>query len=268
LLLHGYGHGAFVWEEIAQYLEDDFRLYALDFRGHGESAWDPQGRYEIDRLVADVVAAAQALALERPIVVGHSMGAEVALRYCALYPDRVERLVLIDHGPEAAIAGLRVVQQNAESANREFHAVEEYADLLRELYPLASAARVVRLARESSRRGAGGSLVPRMDPAFSRVARGRIAKADERGRVSNAILWRLLGEFTCPTLVVRGAASSVLAADVAERMARSCLVNGRVQTVPRAGHGVMIDNPEGMLAAMAPFLYDGSADTMSGGQLQ
>jgi len=94
-----------------------------------------------------------------------------------------------------------------------------------------------------------------MDPAL----RGFVASRDpasgiEDETLSPAAQWAALGRIACPTLVVRGAASDILSPDTAEKMAEEVLGSGRLAVVPRAGHSVMTDNPEGFLEAVSAFL--------------
>jgi pimeloyl-ACP methyl ester carboxylesterase len=67
-------------------------------------------------------------------------------------------------------------------------------------------------------------------------------------------LWDALARVPCPTLVVRGAASDVVSADVADRMAEEVLAQGRLVVIPRAGHSVMVDNPEACRDALTAFV--------------
>jgi pimeloyl-ACP methyl ester carboxylesterase len=68
--------------------------------------------------------------------------------------------------------------------------------------------------------------------------------------------WDALRAVPCPTLVVRGAASDVFSADVADKMADAVLQKGVLAVVPQAGHSVMTDNPEGFQQAVCDFLLD------------
>lgn len=96
LLLHGLASAAHIWNLVAPLLAaHDYSVTALDQRGHGESE-KPNTGYDFDTIIADDAAAVQALGLERPVVVGHSWGAAVALQYAAMYPDSVHALVLVD----------------------------------------------------------------------------------------------------------------------------------------------------------------------------
>ena len=58
LLLHGFGNEAHIWDDFAPIVAPHYRTLALDHRGHGQSDWDREGRYDIDSLVDDVESAA------------------------------------------------------------------------------------------------------------------------------------------------------------------------------------------------------------------
>jgi pimeloyl-ACP methyl ester carboxylesterase len=72
------------------------RAVALDLRGHGKSEAPRNGEYSIEAQAEDVSAVADALGLERFSLVGHSMGAGVALAYAGAHPERVTHLLLAD----------------------------------------------------------------------------------------------------------------------------------------------------------------------------
>ncbi len=56
LLLHGFGNEAHIWDDFAPEVAPYYRTLALDHRGHGESSWDSERRYDLDTLVRDVEA--------------------------------------------------------------------------------------------------------------------------------------------------------------------------------------------------------------------
>lgn len=95
LLLHGFQSAALNWLRCAMALEDSYDLILLDFRGHGLSA-GPAHRFSLDQLTADTAALIKALDLGSVFVLGHSMGAEVAGRVAAAYPDQVRAVVMED----------------------------------------------------------------------------------------------------------------------------------------------------------------------------
>ena len=96
LLLHGLASSSHIWDFVASLLaEHGYLVTALDQRGHGESD-KPHTGYDFATIVADAAAAVAALDIVRPIVVGHSWGAMVALQYAATYPEQVTALALVD----------------------------------------------------------------------------------------------------------------------------------------------------------------------------
>ena len=95
-----------------------------------------------------------------------------------------------------------------------------------------------------------------MDP----VLRGAVAQSvtpETRAEYEEQIraeLWDALKRVQCPTLVVRGAASDIMSADVADKMVEDTLLQGRLAVVGRAGHSVMTDNPDGFRDAVCAFI--------------
>jgi pimeloyl-ACP methyl ester carboxylesterase len=98
VLLHGLASNARIWDGVAQRLAGaGRRVVALDQRGHGESE-QPAGGYDFATVCRDLAAAVAALGLQRPVLVGHSWGANVALQYAAERAEAVAGLVLVDGG--------------------------------------------------------------------------------------------------------------------------------------------------------------------------
>ena len=98
LLIHGLASAANIWDLTAPVLaQRGFRVVALDQRGHGASD-KPDHGYTFEEILADDHAVAEALHLERPVVVGHSWGGGVVLNYAAVYPQDVHAIVLVDGG--------------------------------------------------------------------------------------------------------------------------------------------------------------------------
>ena len=97
VLVHALGETSADWAPVAEALAPEYRVYALDLRGHGASDWP--GAYTIEQLTADLAAFLDALGLGRVTLVGHSVGAPPAYLYAARSPDRVTRLVLEEPAP-------------------------------------------------------------------------------------------------------------------------------------------------------------------------
>jgi pimeloyl-ACP methyl ester carboxylesterase len=102
VLIHGMTGNLAVWHlQIVPLLWDRFRVTTYDLRGHGYSSVPPTG-YDADHMAEDLLGLLDALEIERPSLAGHSYGADIALYFAHLHPQRVERIVAI----EAALPAL------------------------------------------------------------------------------------------------------------------------------------------------------------------
>jgi pimeloyl-ACP methyl ester carboxylesterase len=97
LLHHGLASTSHIWDVMLPALVQRFRVVAYDARGHGLSG-KPTTGYGFDRVSADALAVIRAARLRRPIVIGHSWGAMVALDLAAKHPRSVRGAVLLDGG--------------------------------------------------------------------------------------------------------------------------------------------------------------------------
>ena len=257
LLLHGFGNEAHIWDDFAPTVAPYYRTVALDHRGHGDSAWDEKRRYEHDDMVADVECVTKALGIDRLVIVGHSLGGRIATLFAGRHPERMAGLVLVDIGPELDARGVTRIRQDAETQTPILFSVEEYARLLSIAYPAGRPAALMRMARHGLRPRPDGRFELKTDPDLRSGLRGETPEeAAEREQAMTQAQWDALARIPCPTLVVRGAASDVLSADVADRMVDEVLPNGRLAVVAAAGHSVMTDNPDGFRDAVAGFVLD------------
>jgi len=97
LILHGLFGSGMNWRRIARDLGAKRRVLAVDLRNHGGSPW--AGTMSYEEMAGDVAALIERLGLERPAVLGHSMGGKVAMTLALTEPARVERLIVADVAP-------------------------------------------------------------------------------------------------------------------------------------------------------------------------
>jgi pimeloyl-ACP methyl ester carboxylesterase len=97
LFLHGFPESHRTWRKVLPDLARDFRVVAPDQRGFGASD-KPEGveAYKTDRILEDLIALADALALGRFTLVGHDWGGAVAWLAALRHPDRIRRLVIVN----------------------------------------------------------------------------------------------------------------------------------------------------------------------------
>jgi pimeloyl-ACP methyl ester carboxylesterase len=96
LLVHGGRDHARSWDWVAEELRHDWHIIAPDLRGHGDSAWSPDGNYEMAAFVYDLAQLVHQLNLAPVTMIAHSMGGNIATRYAGIYPENVRKLVNIE----------------------------------------------------------------------------------------------------------------------------------------------------------------------------
>jgi esterase len=241
LLLHGFTSHSRSWDTFAAAMRDRFQVLALDQRGHGETEWAQDYHYE--RMVEDVDAFVRAVGLKRFALLGLSMGGRNAYHYAGQHPEEVERLVIVDIGPEIVASGSARIQAGTQAQD-----------------VFASPEEAFQQARAANHRPADAELRHRVTNNLMQTPDGKwtfrydkALRSGPRPRPEPDEGWALLRKITCPTLVVRGEDSDILSVETAERMARE-LPHGTLVTVPDAGHSIPLDRPEGFLAAVRPFL--------------
>lgn len=97
VLLHGLSSSSRIWDLTAPLLAREFRVIAVDQRGHGLTD-RPDSDYSFAEVCGDLSALMARLGFERPVLVGHSWGAGVALQYAVEHPEGTRGLVLVDGG--------------------------------------------------------------------------------------------------------------------------------------------------------------------------
>ena len=97
VLVHGLASNCRIWDLVAPILASEFRVVALDQRGHGQS-FKPDEGYDFATVVSDLDGVRDALDLPNPIIVGHSWGGDVALEYDIAYPGKARGLCFVDGG--------------------------------------------------------------------------------------------------------------------------------------------------------------------------
>lgn len=119
LLIHGGRDHCRSWDWVARALRSDWHVIAPDLRGHGDSAWSPEGNYDMSSFVYDLSQLIHQLGGKPVTIVAHSLGGNIALRYSGLYPDMVRRLAAIEGlGPSPKLLAERAATPCAEHFRR------------------------------------------------------------------------------------------------------------------------------------------------------
>jgi len=236
VLLHGGGANVHWWDHVAPRLARDLHVVGLDFRGHGDS--DHPEELVVGAFSDDLEALLRHLGAPAPILVGHSLGARVALDHAARSGD-VGGLVLLDMARGSPPARSEATRR-ALGIRRRYATREEAVRRFRFLPGSAHAAEPLRraVAEASIRQEPDGRFGFKFDPRWSGVPSRPLPPLDA---------------VACPTLVVRGAESTLLTGDGARSLA-DAIPGALLEQVPGAGHHVHIDRPEQVCGLLEPFL--------------
>jgi pimeloyl-ACP methyl ester carboxylesterase len=239
LLAHGMAAHGHWWDRVAPRWHGTLRAASLDFRGHGDSDWLESGDYRAEAWAEDIETARAALGWERFVLVGHSMGARIALLYAARHPERLRGVVAIDF-----LAELRDDRPSRFArARRRPQPVYPSRDAAAARFRLEPDGTMLSETdlRELGRRSVRAS------------GEGWSWKFDWRALgVALDPIWPLLERVPVPALVLRGALSTLMSPAEAERVART-LPRGRAAEIPAAHHHVPLDAPKALADAIAEF---------------
>ena len=238
LLLHGLAVFAHAWDHNAEALRDDFRIVALDQRGHGDSEFGACADYRTEVFASDILGVADAFGWHTFSLVGQSMGGHNSMYVAATHPERVDRLVISDMEPVMRL-DLIAYMRDA-TAPPEYDSLEDVIAEAAARNPRPSAALQRRRAEHVVKRLPNGKLTVKYDFNAPKCWESKD-------------LWPMLGKITCPTLLVRGAESPVLRPEVAKQMV-DAIPDCTFVEIKGAGHSIGLDNPTDFDNAVRTFL--------------
>jgi len=258
LLVHGGLDHARSWDWVARALREDFHVYALDLRGHGNSAWAPGALYSVAEHVLDLSGLADIVQGFPVHIIGHSLGAVVSLVYSGIYPDRVKKVVAIegvglppvrrwDQTPGAE----RMRQWIEKVRGAEQRTPHSYPDLasavarMKEANPFLSDEVARHLTLHGTNWNADGSMIWKFD---------NFARLGAPYGMNVAEVSAMLGCIQCPVLLFWGRESFATDPELAPEAA--ALRDLRIVKVDRAGHWVHHDKLEVFLRETRKFLED------------
>jgi len=247
VFLHGGGLSAHTWDCVIAMIRERFRCVALDQRGHGDSEWSPTIDYRVASHVGDIEGFIDALKLDRPILVGQSMGGLNSIAYAIRHSDKMRAMVIVDVAPEISAPGADRIRDFASTP--ELDSPEAFLERAVKFNPIRNPAVLRRSLHYNLRATPAGKWT------FKHDQRRRTDDAMKSFQTERVSLASQVSNIKCPTLIVRGALSDVLTDESAEKFARS-LPNGRWVRIEKSGHNVQGDNPRALLDAMTTFFRE------------
>ena len=207
---------------------------AVDLRCHGDSGWSPDGKYSIDRFVADLRCVA-ASCRQPPVLIGASLGGITGLVAEGEGPPCLAALVLVDVTPTVQHSGIEKIRQfmGAQVVDG-FASIEDAADVIAAYLPLRARPKSLAGLGKNLRRHADGRYRWHWDPALLNFSDGLLLPGVGARLVAAA------GGLTLPTLLVRGGASELVSPADAERFL-ALVPHARYADISDAGHMVAGD---------------------------
>lgn len=247
VFLHGLMGSAANWRSVISSFENQFHVLAYDQRGHGRS-FKPESGYDPEDFAGDLREILDHLGWERIHLVGHSMGGRNALRFAYESPERVERLVVEDIGPEISEKGAQRIRELLDSVPTPFDsrsaARSFFQNNFEDLHPANPRAKAVgQYLYTNIVESEGG----RADWRFHKEG---ILHAASRGRATDR--WTEVESLKMPTLWVRGAESVEFPQTVYEEiLTRNSIIEGQV--IEESGHWVHFDQTAKFVATISDF---------------
>jgi pimeloyl-ACP methyl ester carboxylesterase len=244
VMVHGLDRVAHTFDHLATRFTARYRVLAIDMRGHGDSGWDPKGRYLVEDHVGDLEGLVAQLGLRNLVLWGNSTGGRVVQVFAGKRPDLVSHVISEDVGPErprqiADGYAKRVQQEQAGWASE-----EELLTQLRKTNPRMSAAVLEPYVRYATKRRADGRVEWKRDP---QLVNGFVATD----------LWRFVRNIKTPILYIIGGRSNIVPKETQEEL-RKTLPNAQLITIPDVGHYPSDEQPEEVVRIVNRFLEGGT----------
>lgn len=232
--VHGLARNSHDFDLLARDLSDHYRVICPDVVGRGRSDWlrDPMG-YALPQYVKDMLVLIARLDVESVHWLGTSMGGLIGMLLASFENTPVTRLILNDVGPIIPLEPLMRIGEYVGRAPR-FDTYDDAVGYIRAVsapFGPLSDDQWRQLTDSSLRQCADGRLELRYDPGIGDAFR----RETDGGKID---LWAVFDRIRCPTLVVRGAESDLLTAEIARAMSTRG-PRPEIVEVPRVGHAPM-----------------------------
>ena len=247
LLLHGFAQTCHSWDFVALGFSDNYRVIVLDQRGHGDSDWASDGDYSPETQQKDISGIVNELGLENFVLMGLSMGGRNSFTYAANNSGKVKALVVVDAAPQNMQQGTQNIRSFVQQDD-ELDSVDAFVERVLQYNPRRDPQQVRGSIMHNIKELPSGKWTWKYDKALRRPGRRMGSDPETEKR-----LWGYLETLQCPTLLVRGGGSDIVAMDTADRM-HQAIPNSRLATIDGAGHLVMGDSPSGFQSAVTDFL--------------
>ncbi len=247
VLNHGALDDGLCWTRVARALEADYDVIMLDARGHGRST-SGNGNYTSQARAADLAGAIQALGLDRPVVGGHSLGADATLHLAAHHPELARGIFLED--PPIIQAGQPVFGGKLAKVNDPMKFMQIFMRVIRSLPGFIG----LPIARKMYPDYPDAEIIPWLN-SKKRCSRDYLTHMATSLDFSNGVPTKLISHIEVPILLFVGDRESgaIVSLEVAEQI-KAAANDVHIVHLEGASHDIRRERFEGYLAALRSFL--------------
>lgn len=245
LCIHGITANCRCWDVMASGLSPDHRVMAMDLRGRGLSE-SPDSGYSIAHHCKDILAILDDLGLEKAVIMGHSLGAFIAMAFGAQYSERVDRIILVDGGGKLSeIQMMKVfagIKSSLDRLGRVFPSFEDYLDLMKTAPFFKEWTPALETYYRYEIEEVAGGVRSSVHPAHIQEERENLGLID---------ISEFYGKIPCPVLVLRATDGMVaeddllLPQDVVDTMVRK-ISHARYVDIPGTNHYSIVFEQNGV----------------------
>ena len=233
-ILHGLFGMLDNWHRVAGALSEEHVVYTVDQRNHGHSPHADDMNYEI--MANDLKNLMDDLGIAKATLLGHSMGGKTVMQFCEMYPEMVEKLIVVDIAPKAYKPGHTLYFEALKSLD--FASFEKRGDAEQalEAYEPNAGIRLFLLKNMTRKEGGGFELkmnLPAIEKAYEEIIGSGNIEIGFEGNV----------------LFIKGEKSGYISDEDIE-LILSLYPQAKITSVPNAGHWVHAENYQGFLEAL------------------
>lgn len=237
VILHGLFGSSDNWQSIGKQLGERFHVFIPDQRNHGDSFHSDTFTY--DAMAGDLKEFLEKHGIERPALIGHSMGGKTVMKFCVNHPDLFDKAIVVDIGPKAYPVTHEDLLQAMQSLD--LSKIETRQEAEDELSRSVSSKGVRLFLLKNLKRENGGYAWKLNLPVIGKNL-ANVGEGLENKTYTDK-----------PFLFIRGEKSDYIQ-DQDSISIVSLFPNSNIVTVPGAGHWVHAENPEGFLKEVRKFL--------------
>lgn len=238
IILHGVFGSSDNWQTLGKVFAEDHQVFLVDLRNHGNSPHHDHFDYNVMR--DDVIELMDDQSIQQAVVLGHSMGGKVAMNIASTYPDRVEKLIVVDIAP-------KVYPPHHQKIFEGFHSVDlknlqSRSDADKQMSEVISNFGIRQFILKNLHRESDGTFswklnLNAIENAANNIGDSSITESSYEG----------------PTLFIAGGASDYILQEDYSQI-QTLFINSSVHTIENAGHWVHAEKPQELASMVITFL--------------